>query len=91
MADSVVAITHESDSKDVVPASTNNLRRSKRLIQTQNIQINVSDQQLRAKPRVPRAVDPVQRRKRGQSARQSPYLPSSSPYCPLFLRLTPQT
>jgi hypothetical protein len=71
MADSVVAITHESDGKDVVPASTNNLRRSKRLIQTQNTQTNVSDQQLLAKARIPRVIDPVQRRKRGQSARQS--------------------
>jgi hypothetical protein len=68
MADTVVAVTHESDSKHAAPASTSNLRRSKRLIQTQNTQTNVSDQQLRAKPRVPRVVDPVQRRKRGQSA-----------------------
>jgi hypothetical protein len=68
MADSVTAAAHESNEDVIVTAPTNNLRCSKRIPQihtAQNIASNHASQVEPRVPRVPRSIDPVQRRKKG--------------------------
>lgn len=68
-------------------ATTTQPRRSKRLLENQNIQATTTNTPHAGTrpPRVPRPIDPVQRRKKGQSAHQFPHHASSPPHLVLSL------